>query len=390
MNESLIRNWLALNYRWILTRYPEVVLLAVVPDEASSPKRYKPGEPHEPGEPGDPGDRLPSGNFLLEIGLVRWPRLGPRPYSFTVVDNGMQKAIPIRVVEVGAIVAAHTPTRLQRKGFPADGGWSVGSYFYPQAGTLGCAVSLEESAGVPAGFYSLICWHVVNFMKRRSPVVQPARVDMRSKHSRNRRKRKKYIVGHVWLWLLNELFDAALIKVSSDRERIAAGVHDEPIGNEAVQPLLGLPVCKIGRTTGRTEGTLGTTYACAKVGGYPAELADDSDEELQANGMRLFEAQIYATRPPAANSGMDAIKITKPGDSGSILLQQQGGVKSPVGLIFAESTLLDQPGSVNPHPTKEVTLANPLAALFGNWISGGPVEDGQPPLPQVFLKSFLS
>lgn len=213
------------------------------------------------------------------------------------------------------------------------------------AGTLGCFVRGSES-----GICALSNNHILantNAADLHDPIISPARAD----GGRDPGDRCGALYRFVPINLDGvspNLLDCAVATVSSVRPLEPNDLADPTSGRRigqlkavpaANEDCLGLPVAKIGRTTGLT------------IGEVVAMEVDGIRVMMDANGYgrtALFNGQIVV----AGRGG----RFSKGGDSGSVVFSHPG--EQPVGLLFAGS---DRPYGDGFGPP---TFANPMELVL--------------------------
>jgi hypothetical protein len=183
---------------------------------------------------------------------------------------------------------------------PVPGGVSVG---VPGGGTgtLACRVYDRSTGEV----LILSNRHVLHG-DAGTPVIQPGPADGGSHPADT--------IGYIYRFVevrpppLDNLVDAALARPVVE---VSDEVLDVGVVTDVADPIEGMVVCKSGRTTCYTCGSVIDTHASVKVYGYPF-------------GYAIFRDQVIVE--PA---------IAAPGDSGSLVVE--AGSRRAVGLLFAGS-----------------------------------------------------
>ncbi len=287
---------------------------------------------------------------LCVVALVRHklPPISLRESDFIPREVG---GVRTDVIEVGYLRPLNAYTERRR---PAPGGVSLGHYQIT-AGTLGCVVR-DLASGVRM---ILSNNHVLadrNAGKPGDPILQPGPADggspqrdtiallERFEPIRYNEQPAVCSIARLYAGLGNQLakwsgshhqvqviqtypyvvnlVDAALARPILDSDILDENLEIGAIQGEA-EATLGMPVCKSGRTTAFTHGTVSVLDATVTV---------NYGEERSAT----FEHQIVST------------PMSEGGDSGSLLVASQG--KQAVGLLFAGSG--------------QATLFNPIQAVF--------------------------
>ncbi|GIX45864.1 MAG: hypothetical protein KatS3mg131_0075 [Candidatus Tectimicrobiota bacterium] len=127
----------------------------------------------------------------------------------------------------------------------------------------------------------------------------------------------------------DNLMDAATAAIIPGTVRTDGAILDiGPPGSVPVEPALGMPVKKSGRTTGLTRGRIVALNVTVNVM-YPEECGDDSGQTAR------FVEQIRIRSRPCSPFRRFRRRFSKPGDSGSLVVEDRDSCPPPVGLLFA-------------------------------------------------------
>jgi hypothetical protein len=234
--------------------------------------------------------------------------------------------VPARRVIVDPENAVAVNEAIDRTGVvtPLIGGISCGNARVT-AGTLACIV-FSRSDGSP---HILSNWHVLAGSADASAgeeVWQPGRVDGGN---------STHLVARLAKWRLNKDMDAAIAKLTGDRDYVRDIIGLNPVsGMEQAQ--LGMNVVKSGRTTGNTEGIVDGVSLSTSInyGGSTGTVA--------------FRDMIHIVpRPPWPSVDYE---VSAGGDSGSAWINEDTG--KAIGLHFA--------GETDASPTAENAIACPI------------------------------
>lgn len=180
-------------------------------------------------------------------------------------------------------------------------GISANNYRVSQYGTLGAIVKLPNSNDD----YLLSNWHVFSNSgaKIGDEILHPSPLD-------NGRKGKNKIAELVW-FRLDSKIDVALSKITS-----GIAIHNVSKCNYTIEgktsPSVGMQIKKCGRTTEFQQGKITDLHVSRWV-----------EHPQYPNGKLFFKEQI------------EVLIMCRPGDSGSILVEDESGTNKAVGLIFA-------------------------------------------------------
>ena len=295
------------------------------------------------------------GEYVIEVGLIEeeleidagasnddtglnsaqgFPRIPkrlviPSSGNATAADASQrEQTIKVEVVVCGDVNISSFAGRRR----PAKGGNSCGNPRRKAAGTLGMAFQMDGKV------YILSNWHVLygNGGATGDPIVQQGRLDGG--------RVPGDIIAHNNKGWLDTHRDAAIASVRKPWNSFVAS------GTRCYGALPGfntaknnINVKKCGRTTRATNGVVRSTNATVRIHGYP-------------NSSRVFHDQIQLT------------KMSAKGDSGSVILEQQGN--RIVGLLFSDSN--------------SSTFANKIERIFN--IGGGSTAYGVDILPEPILE----
>ena len=213
------------------------------------------------------------------------------------------EGITTRVDVVGEVIAMANTGKYR----PVPGGVSVGNNNECAAGTIGCQLIIGGNR------YALSNNHVFareNSASIGESIVQPGRYDGKPKcASTEQIGTLSNFEPIIFSTSANNVIDAAIALYSAGIATTCSMVGNlyTPSGT-AVAPSLGLPVKKVGRTSGLTTGTIAGINVTLNVG--------------YGTGTARFINQIYVQG-----------SFIRSGDSGSLMVTQSGN--NPVGLCFA-------------------------------------------------------
>ncbi|MCI0405975.1 MAG: S1 family peptidase [candidate division Zixibacteria bacterium] len=216
--------------------------------------------------------------------------------------------LPVEAELTGKFFAFGAP--LSRQYNPVPIGVSISNNLECATGTLGCVV---EKAGKK---YILSNNHVLareNLAAIGEDIVQPGRYDNKPKCA-NELATDKIADLSEFVQLkfdgTDNLVDAAVAELSTSDFTCAtlSQFYGLP-SSTSVAATLGLPIKKVGRTSGLTDGTVAAINATVNVG--------------YTGGVARFTGQIITSK-----------HFSKSGDSGSLVVTDDGN-NSPVGLLFA-------------------------------------------------------
>ncbi|MCB8961190.1 MAG: hypothetical protein H6651_12815 [Ardenticatenales bacterium] len=294
---------------------------------------------NRPGVTGlDVGYRLEDGHLTDELAIRvhvarKLPNSALEPgTSFSIQgDSSLLGDFRIDVIEASYKPAAAAPpganiVRTNRID-PIVGGISVGNARV-SAGTLG-AIVWDRESGAPCVISN---WHVLcgsNACKPGEIIYQPGPFDGGGQEDR---------IAELLRWQLDRHGDAALAKLSGDREFARDLLALNPLAGIEADPRLGLKVVKSGRTTGVTEGSL---TASVFRWGFKYE---NGPFVMFHNQLRIVPRAPW----PAVN-----YELSGGGDSGAIWVNESNN--RAVGLHFA--------GEQDGRPIAEYAAANRLDVL---------------------------
>lgn len=238
--------------------------------------------------------------------------------------------VPVRVEVVGEIAPFALTDRLR----PAPLGASLGNDNECLPGTLGCVVAKDGAR------YVLSANHVLARQNRGATgeaIMQPSRPDASAscepEPASNRVARLSEFQFIVYDGKTPNAMDAAIAEVTGDvSASTLPGYYGTP-GTTPVAAAVGMPIQKVGRTTGLTLGTVKAVNVKVKV--------------VFPSGPALFVGQVLTSK-----------HFGDFGDSGALVVSADGS-RSPVGIVIGGSNV---GGAI-------VTPIGPILERFGVTVS---------------------
>ncbi len=274
----------------------------------------------------------PTQDLSLVVSVTR--KLPPEHLTAQDLIPQTVEGLPTDVIETGEI-RAHGLPNLRGRHRPSQPGFSVGHY-QVTAGTFGYLVQRGST------YYILSNNHVLanhNLAYRGDPVYQPGPVDggttkdriatlsdfvpldfgetkgecsimdllLQTLNGLARLSGSRHRVQSVRLTNGHNVMDAALAQVD-DPHAVLPAIVRIGVPQSPVAPQLNMPVQKVGRTTGFTQGTISQIDVTVNVK-YGVHTARFSDQVM-------------------------TVRMSNPGDSGSAIVDMD---RNAVGLLFAGS-----------------------------------------------------
>lgn len=245
-----------------------------------------------------------------------------------LLPHNISDGVTVRYMHAGMAHAGVPPSGSSASPYVMRGNaFACGGSIHPAkivgAGTLGCLV--RDNAGVLYGLTNNHVSGMCNYANIGEKILAPGHLDINAAginpftlgfHERA----LPMVQGKPDNVDITTNSDAALIRVADEGlvSSFQGNMYDTPAGT--FEMLAGQTVEKVGRTTGFTKGEIvGQIIGPHPIGyntpGYGGHLS--------------FFEPVFAIR------GVNGEPFSQPGDSGSLITIQQGGVRFAVGLVFA-------------------------------------------------------